>query len=205
MPAFSFDNDNENIVSLTQGQVQDGFWVHEAAVEIRTKKLPGYFVPQGTQVPHEATKFYVVISRPQAWVTHFEKQWNRLVKDEFITLWLFGNWDPVVEVPRTTPEAMDVDKQTGLVGDDDELSGFEWPKKFQAKIMSRPGGIHDLTGHVNTKEYPHDLVLAVDCKFMDLLKFFGERGAAESQLQVRIPNLDKYGHLLTSLQQDEKH
>ncbi len=185
MPAFSFDNDNENVASLTQGQVQDGFWVHEAAVEIRRKKLPAYFVPRGTQIPHEATKFFVVISRPQAWVKHLEKHWNRLVKEEFITLWLFENWDPVVEVPETTFKTMD---------DADKLPKPEWPKKVLAQILSRPGGIRDLTGHVNDKKYPHDLVLAVDSKFMDLFKFLGERGAAESQLQVCVPTLDKYGH-----------
>jgi len=146
--------------------------------------------------PTDAKVFYAVISRTQSFVKHHEPNWNRLVQQEYFHLHLHKDWDVELLMPvedRPEFEAMVQDesledrtaKEKAAV-EIAEKDTRKWPKRLRVQVISRPGGISDLTGHFDEDKYPNDLVLAVRSCHLEHLRIIGSRGAAQSVLEVGL-------------------
>ena len=161
-PAFSFGNNNDMLACLTQGQVQDVFWLNESSLELADSRLPAYFVPKGDA--RSTQTFYAVVHRTEGFVARFEEPWSRLSQQEYLTVQL----------------RMDHGGQDG--GQGKRLR--EADKLLKAHIISNPRGIRDLRDHVKPDKYPNDVVLAVSSKDGESLRLFGHRTAAQLALKV---------------------
>ncbi|KAH6981194.1 AAA domain-containing protein [Ilyonectria sp. MPI-CAGE-AT-0026] len=87
-PAWYFDDDNAHLAVLTQSQVQDVFWVHQIAQDIKDTKFRAYFVPHKTK---QLDQYYVIIPVTQKWRKQHSAAWRRLTQDEFLQLNLHKN------------------------------------------------------------------------------------------------------------------
>ncbi len=154
------------LACLTQGQVQDFFWLNQSTLEIAASRLPAYFVPKydGGSID----TFFAVIHRTDAFVARFEEPWNRLSQEEYLKVRI-----------RKNPSGQDGDQGKGLRAGDKKKD-----KLLKARIISNPKTIRDLRDHVKPEKYPNDLVLAVSSSEGELLRMFGDRTAAQLALQV---------------------
>ena len=196
IPAYSFGSDNDMLACLTQGQVQDVFWFDQYIKELRSTRLPAYFVPKGDDAEN-ASVFFAVIPRSDTFVAHFREPWNRMVRSEYFTLLLYHSHDvPVVEGEGAEDGKDGDDGDDGDDGeggkdgegakDGEEGETGKRPNKLRACIISFPGGLRELTDHVKPDKYPNDLVLAVRCDYSESLRLFGDRGAAQAALDVCV-------------------
>ncbi|KAK1835642.1 P-loop containing nucleoside triphosphate hydrolase protein [Podospora conica] len=147
---FVFESDNDLITSLTQGPVQDFYWLSKTVQALKSKKMAAYFVPKGgpSASLKEAHVFYAIVPRSDEFLTLCQTHWNRLCQQELFKIRVANGWA-------------------------DEAA----PKTFTARILEHTP--RDLQDHVSSK-FPTDLALVVRCDYEDRLKVFDERGAAEA-------------------------
>ncbi|KAL6407075.1 hypothetical protein AUP68_09901 [Ilyonectria robusta] len=60
LAGWSYDDDNSHLAAVTQSQVQDVFWLHEASVAIKEHLLPAYFVKKPS-ASGQARRYYAII------------------------------------------------------------------------------------------------------------------------------------------------
>jgi hypothetical protein len=73
----SYHDDNSYVTVVTQSDIQDIFWIHQAAREIKKVRSPAYMVPRG----NDNSRYYVVIALSKAFLDRFDAAWRRLTKD----------------------------------------------------------------------------------------------------------------------------
>ena len=74
---LSHVDDNSHVAAVTQSDIQDIFWVHQAAREIKKVRSPAYMVPRGK----DDSRYYVVVALTKAFLDQFDAAWRRLTKD----------------------------------------------------------------------------------------------------------------------------
>ena len=74
---LSHIDDNSLVAAITQSDIQDIFWIHQAAREIKKVRSPAYMVPRG----NDNSRYYVVIALSKAFLDRFDAAWRRLTKD----------------------------------------------------------------------------------------------------------------------------
>lgn len=158
--AWTFDNDNEHLAALTQSQVQDIMWVHDAAVEIAATSLRAYFVPTRGGPVEECNFFYVVVPLGKEFMDKYEETWRRLTSSGLLTL---NVWDHEAH-------------------EDDELA-VPWIARIQEVsrgidvLDCHPSDVNDLILHVRRPRKE-------DMKRDDIpVKVFTDRRAANMALQ----------------------
>jgi hypothetical protein len=71
--------------------VQDVFWLHQAAEEIRETRFSAYFVPLDP-VPHnEARRLYAIMPLTREFRERYDAAWRRLTKNGLFRLDLFSS------------------------------------------------------------------------------------------------------------------
>ncbi|KKP02303.1 hypothetical protein THAR02_05596 [Trichoderma harzianum] len=96
---WSFDNDNEHLAAITQSQVQDVMWIHNASQEISETMFRAYFVNAQERDPEHSRRFYVIVALNKPFLNRFENEWRRLTKTGYLKLKIFeskgDNWPAV--------------------------------------------------------------------------------------------------------------
>lgn len=76
LPARTYSDDNAHLAAMSQSQVQDIWWLNEAAVDISRQKLPAYFVKPDQSDGDEA--YFVIIPLPPDFRKRYNSAWRQL-------------------------------------------------------------------------------------------------------------------------------
>lgn len=115
--SWSFDNDNEHLAAMTQSQVQDVMWIHNACQEIAKMTFRAYFINSQDCNPEHSTRFYVIVDLNEPYLSHFENEWRRLTKTGYLKLKIF------------------------------ESGGDDWPAVWDARIQDAARGLDIMSRH----------------------------------------------------------
>ncbi|PON27775.1 hypothetical protein TGAM01_v203542 [Trichoderma gamsii] len=91
VPAWSFDNENEHLAALTQSEIQDVMWVHQASKEIRQEFLRAYFIAPGDADPQDCRELFAIVSLGTQFIEQYRQPWSRLVSSGHLKLRLFDH------------------------------------------------------------------------------------------------------------------
>lgn len=85
MAGWSYDDDNSHIAAVTQSQVQDVFWLHEASVAIKEHLPPAYFVKKPSAFG-QTRRYYAIIRLTFDFKGRYDAAWRRLVSGNSLKL-----------------------------------------------------------------------------------------------------------------------
>ncbi|EHK51133.1 hypothetical protein TRIATDRAFT_772, partial [Trichoderma atroviride IMI 206040] len=88
-PTWSFNNDNDHLTVLTQSEIQDIMWVHQAAIEISEVFFRAYFIAPGDEDPQDCQELYAVVTLGKQFIEQHRQPWFRLVNLRTLKLLLF--------------------------------------------------------------------------------------------------------------------
>ncbi|KAL6794263.1 P-loop containing nucleoside triphosphate hydrolase protein [Trichoderma sp. SZMC 28012] len=114
---WKFDNDNEHLAAMTQSQVQDVMWIHNACQEIAEMTFRAYFINPQDCDPEHSRRFYVIVALNKQFLTRFENEWRRLTKTGYLKLKIF------------------------------ESEGDDWPAVWDARIQDAARGLDIMSRH----------------------------------------------------------
>lgn len=83
--AWSFDDNNSHIAAVTQAQVQDIFWLHEAVTDIKKVMMRAYFV-ESDPSRSKGTKEYAIVRMPEDFLASHDTAWRRLTNGSHLKL-----------------------------------------------------------------------------------------------------------------------
>lgn len=84
-PAWGFDDNNSHMAAVAQSQVQDVFWLHEAATDVKKVMMRGYFVESSHDMS-ESTKNYAIVRMPEGFLESHATDWRRLTQGNILKL-----------------------------------------------------------------------------------------------------------------------
>ncbi|KAL8364694.1 hypothetical protein RB595_003801 [Gaeumannomyces hyphopodioides] len=152
---YMHSSDKNHVTAVSQAAVQDVFWLHVKAEELRKYRLLAYAVPVGSS--DNDKEYYFIIDFSARLFEKFQKAISRLVKGEVgMALLAFdpasddliANWEAIVMDCPNTIEQLSIDHQTDpkteivlLVrrpkSDGHSRKGSEFsPKTFPAKTVA---------------------------------------------------------------------
>ncbi|KAH8667822.1 AAA domain-containing protein [Ilyonectria robusta] len=81
LPAWTYSDDNAHLAAMSQSQVQDRWWLHEAAVEISRQKLPAYFIKPDQADGDRA--HLAIIPLPEDFRNSYDSAWRQLTSNSY--------------------------------------------------------------------------------------------------------------------------
>ena len=163
-PIFAFEDDSQAVCNASMAQIQDAYWIHKAAANIRDTHVHAYFVrayeDEPAHTPPNSTTYFAVVRLTESFRLQHATHWSRLTDEDFLGLQLYNSEGAEVE---TSP--------------------------LDAKIMNRPDTLPAMGGkHALEKQFEFDLVLELRVKgnVRDLLKTFEGRVEAEEAFGVSL-------------------
>lgn len=90
-PAWSFDNDNDHLTALTQSEIQDVMWIHQAAMEISQVFFRAYFIAPNGVDPRVCQDLYAIVTLGKQFIEQHREPWSRLVNSWSLKLLLFDH------------------------------------------------------------------------------------------------------------------
>ncbi|KAH7131592.1 hypothetical protein B0J13DRAFT_626661 [Dactylonectria estremocensis] len=74
-PTCNYDDHNSHMAVVTQSQVQDVFWLHDAAIEIKEIQHRAYFVKKPTG---DSSRYYAIVRLHEDFKVCYDAVWRRL-------------------------------------------------------------------------------------------------------------------------------
>ncbi|KAK4083734.1 uncharacterized protein Triagg1_1396 [Trichoderma aggressivum f. europaeum] len=86
---WSFQDHNDHLAVMTQSQVQDFVWLHEAAREIFKQKSEAYFVSTEGSLPPHIDEFYVIMQPMQSFLRKYGAALRCLLNSDTLYLYIY--------------------------------------------------------------------------------------------------------------------
>ncbi|KAL7931583.1 hypothetical protein V8C35DRAFT_282577 [Trichoderma chlorosporum] len=86
---WSFDNDNEHLAAVSQSQVQDIMWIHNAAQDIANMTFRACFINPQDCAPEQSKRVYVIVELNKPFLRRYENEWRQLTKTGHLKLNIF--------------------------------------------------------------------------------------------------------------------
>ncbi|KAL6407100.1 hypothetical protein AUP68_09926 [Ilyonectria robusta] len=83
--AWSFDDNNSHMAAVSQSQVQDVFWLHEAVTDIKKVMMRAYFVESDRSM-NKGLKGYAIVRMPEDFLASHDTAWRRLTNGSQLKL-----------------------------------------------------------------------------------------------------------------------